>query len=75
VYEFHIAMRGYDRRQVDELVARIEGTLGRAPAAAIPVTAADVRAARFTKKMRGYAPAEVDQALRGALAELERQAP
>jgi DivIVA domain-containing protein len=29
---------------------------------------------RFTKKMRGYAPAEVDEALRDALAELERQA-
>ena len=68
-------MRGYDRRQVDELVARIEGTLGRAPAAAVPVTAADVRAARFDKKMRGYAPMEVDEALRGAVNELERQAP
>ncbi|HUN31588.1 MAG TPA: DivIVA domain-containing protein [Trebonia sp.] len=70
-----MAMRGYDRRQVDELVARIEGTLGRAPAAAVPVTAADVRAARFAKKFRGYAPAEVDEALRDALGELERQAP
>ena len=68
-------MRGYDRRQVDELLARIEGTIGRTPAAGVPVTAADVRAARFTKKMRGYAPAEVDEALRDALAELERQAP
>jgi DivIVA domain-containing protein len=68
-------MRGYDRRQVDELLARIEGTLGRAPAAAVPVTAADVRAARFAKKMRGYAPLEVDEALRGAADELERQAP
>jgi DivIVA domain-containing protein len=75
VHEFHIAMRGYDRRQVDELLARIEGTVGRVPAVAVPVTAADVRAARFTKKMRGYAPAEVDEALRDALAELERQAP
>jgi DivIVA domain-containing protein len=75
VHEFRIAMRGYDRRQVDELLARVEGTLGRGPAAAVPVTAAHVRAARFTKKMRGYAPAEVDAALRDALAELERQAP
>ena len=38
-------------------------------------TADDVRAARFAKKMRGYAPAEVDEALRDALAELERRAP
>jgi DivIVA domain-containing protein len=55
VREFRIAVRGYDRRQVDELLARIEGTTGRAPAVAVAVTAADVRAARFTKKMRGYA--------------------
>jgi DivIVA domain-containing protein len=68
-------MRGYDRRQVDELLARVEATIGRGPAVAVPVTAADVRAARFTKKMRGYAPAEVDKALEDALAELDRQAP
>jgi DivIVA domain-containing protein len=36
---------------------------------------ASICAARFTTKMRGYAPAEVDQALRGAAAELERQGP
>jgi DivIVA domain-containing protein len=68
-----MAMRGYDRRQVDELLARVEGTLGRGPAAAVPVIADDVRAPRFAKKMRGYAPAEADAALRDALAELERQ--
>jgi hypothetical protein len=28
-------MQGHDRRQVDELLARIEGALGRAPAAAV----------------------------------------
>lgn len=39
---FPVAMRGYERRQVDELFARIEGTLGRGPAPAQPVTAADV---------------------------------
>jgi DivIVA domain-containing protein len=68
-------MRGYDRRQVDELLARVAGTLGRGPAVSPPVTAAEVRAARFGKKMRGYAPREVDQALGAAVAELERQFP
>ena len=66
-------MRGYDRRQVDELLARIDGTLGRGPAVLPAVTAADVRAARFDKKTRGYAPREVDEALNAAVAELERQ--
>jgi DivIVA domain-containing protein len=57
-------MRGYDRRQS---MSCSPGSKGRSAApAAVPVTAADVRAARFAKKMRGYAPMEVDEALRGA---------
>lgn len=66
-------MRGYDRRQVDQLLARVDATLGRGPAALPPVTAAEVRAARFDKTTRGYAPKEVDEALNAAVAELERQ--
>jgi len=73
VHSFQVVMRGYDRRQVDELLARIDGTLGRGPAVLPAVTAADVRAARFDKKTRGYAPREVDEALNAAVAELERQ--
>ncbi len=73
VHSFPVVMRGYDRRQVDELLARVDGTLGRGPAVLPPVTAADVRAARFAKKARGYAPGEVDEALNAAAAELERQ--
>jgi DivIVA domain-containing protein len=73
VRSFQIVMRGYDRRQVDELLARIDGTLGRGPAVRTPVTAADVRAARFAKTMRGYAPREVDEALNAAAAELDRR--
>jgi DivIVA domain-containing protein len=74
-YSFHVALRGYDRRQVDELLARVEGTLGRAPVVPPPVTAAEVRAARFARRMRGYASGEVDQALTAAAEELERQFP
>jgi DivIVA domain-containing protein len=66
-------MRGYDPRQVDEMFARIDATLGRGTAALPPVTAADVRAARFDVKMRGYSPKEVDDALIAAVTELERQ--
>jgi DivIVA domain-containing protein len=39
------------------------------------VTAAEVRAARFGKQWRGYAPREVDEALQAAEAELEKQSP
>jgi len=70
---FPVAMRDYERRQVDELFTRIEGTLGRGPASAQPVTAADVRAARFPRSMRGYAPHAVDEALNAAVHELEQQ--
>jgi DivIVA domain-containing protein len=73
VYSFTIVMRGYNRRQVDELLARIDGTLGRGPATDRPVTAADVRAALFGKVMRGYAPSEVDEALAAAEQELQRR--
>lgn len=71
--DFPVAMRGYERRPVDELFARIEGTLGRGPAPAQPVTAADVRAARFPRSMRGYAPRAVDEAMNTAVHELEQQ--
>ena len=43
MHSFQVVMRGYDRRQVDELLARIDGTLGRGPATLPPVTANDVR--------------------------------
>lgn len=70
---FPIVMRGYDRRQVDELFARIDGTLGRGPATPHRVTAADIRATRFAARLRGYAPKEVDEALAAAVHELEQQ--
>jgi DivIVA domain-containing protein len=72
---FTIVLRGYNRTQVDELIARIDGTLGRGPATARPVTAADIRAAQFVRVMRGYAPDEVDQALAAAERELRQRFP
>lgn len=74
-YSFRVALRGYDRREVDELLARVEGTLGRAPLVSPPVTAAEVRDARFAARIRGYAPQDVNQALEVAAEELEQQSP
>jgi DivIVA domain-containing protein len=62
-WAFSMAVRGYSRREVDELLARV--TAGEA-------TAADVRDARFDKQMRGYAPREVDAALAEILEDLDR---
>lgn len=58
-WEFEIAMRGYSRREVDDLLARV---------VAKQVTASDVRQARFHKETRGYAPRDVN----AALAEIEQ---
>jgi DivIVA domain-containing protein len=57
-----MALRGYSRVQVDELFARI---------AAGQVTVADLREAQFGKQMRGYAPRDVDAALREEIRRLE----
>jgi DivIVA domain-containing protein len=63
---------GYTKAEVDEFVARIEGTLGRALPPDRPVTADEVRKVRFsTTRLRpGYDQAEVDAALDRYQAEL-----
>jgi DivIVA domain-containing protein len=69
--DFPRAIRGYHRDQVDALIARIEGTLGRAPLYAPPVTVKDIGDVRFTIVLRGYEAKAVDRALDGYLKELE----
>lgn len=68
---FPYASRGYSRAQVDALVARIEGTLGRAPLYAQPVTAEEVTTMRFARAVRGYRMRAVDEALDTYVRELE----
>lgn len=70
---FSMVMRGYTRREVDELFARIDATLGRGPATSHPVTAADVRATQFGTSLRGYDRREVDEALNAVVQELEQE--
>ena len=69
---FVIVMRGYERQQVDELFARIDSTLGRSSLPGEPVTAADVRAVRFSSSLRGYDPRAVDEAVKQSVQELEQ---
>ncbi|WP_214413415.1 DivIVA domain-containing protein [Sphaerisporangium fuscum] len=54
---------GYDPGQVDALIRRIEATLGRGTLEGSPVTADDIRMARFTTKLGGYNELAVDYAL------------
>lgn len=72
--EFSLVLRGYDPRQVDELVAHVEGTLGRGPLPGRPMTLKQLSWSAFEVVMRGYDRFEVDGALRRyrrELAELE----
>ena len=72
MHSFPVVMRGYARREVDDLFARIDGTLRRGPATGNPVTAAELRATQLSVVMRGYAPREVDEALNAALQAADR---
>ncbi|MFC7732632.1 DivIVA domain-containing protein [Actinomadura keratinilytica] len=66
-----LALRGYDRAQVDGLLRRIGDTL-RGGAA---VTADEVRRTRFDIVLRGYEPRAVDELLRECVLELQAAAP
>ena len=70
---FPVVMRGYSRQEVDDLFARIDATLAGGSVGGEPVTAGELRAAQLSTSMRGYAPRQVDEALRAALQELERR--
>ena len=67
---FPTTLRGYDRSQVDAVFARVDGTLGRVPLTAPPVTPEELGATRFRTALRGYDRAAVDRALRDAAAAL-----
>ena len=63
-WEFEIAMRGYSRQEVDDLLARVDEK---------QETASDVRQARFRKQTRGYAPRDVDAAIAAILQDLDQE--
>ena len=52
--EFEMQMRGYSRREVDELFARID---------AGQVTAQELEGAQLSMQFRGYSRRQVDEAL------------
>ncbi|GII80502.1 hypothetical protein Sru01_54840 [Sphaerisporangium rufum] len=54
---------GYDPDQVDALIQRIEATLGRGVQTGEPITADEIRGARFATRLGGYNELAVDYAL------------
>lgn len=68
---FPVALRGYDRAEVDALFDRIENALDGGP----PLTADQVRRARFRIAVRGYQRMAVDEMLRECMRELQAVVP
>ncbi|MFC6878944.1 MULTISPECIES: DivIVA domain-containing protein [Actinomadura] len=66
-----VALRGYDRAQVDDLLARVAKALNGGPA----LRADDVRATRFDTVLRGYEPSAVDALVQECIRELQAVAP
>ncbi|GAA4218153.1 hypothetical protein GCM10023075_00260 [Streptosporangium album] len=64
---------GYDPDQVDALVRRIEGALGRGAPDGEPITADEIRAARFRTKLGGYHEVAVDFALQAFIVAVENR--
>ncbi|GAA2860438.1 hypothetical protein GCM10010517_19070 [Streptosporangium fragile] len=62
---------GYDPDQVDSLIRRIEGTLGRGSPDGEPITADEIREARFRTKLGGYHEIAVDFALEAFIVAIE----
>ena len=61
---FSVVLRGYNREQVDDLVAKVEGTLGRAPLRGDPIDLKRFGWVEFDLELRGYDPFEVDGVMR-----------
>ncbi len=68
--QFDVALRGYDRSQVDALVARAAAALRSIDPALRQAVARDVRSAAFRVALRGYDRAQVDDYFAGILAAL-----
>lgn len=66
-----VALRGYDRGQVDDLLERISRALNGGP----PVSPDEVRTTRFDIVLRGYEQRVVDELVRECIRELRTVAP
>src|SRR3954454_24880118 len=72
---YPVAVRGYDRKQVDALLDRIAQAEENGLEQGQPVTADEVRASRFDVVMRGYDRRAVDTELHEHIRRLEAAVP
>jgi DivIVA domain-containing protein len=68
--EFNLALRGYDRQQVDMVVERAEKATASSDPALRAAVREQLRAPNFSVVLRGYHRHEVDSFLKAMLAEL-----
>jgi DivIVA domain-containing protein len=72
---YPVAVRGYDRKQVDALLDRLVGANGHGSPQGLPVTADEIQASRFDVVLRGYDRRAVDAALHEHIRRLEASGP
>jgi DivIVA domain-containing protein len=75
VARFQVVLRGYDRRQVDAFIDRVEGTLGRGPLNGSPVSIEEAGDVRFDVVLRGYARHDVEARISQYRQELQGRGP
>lgn len=68
--DFTVALRGYDRAEVDRVLGAADAALASGGETARAAAGAALRAARFPERLRGYARAEVDRAVADRLRRL-----
>ncbi|GAA2478912.1 hypothetical protein [Winogradskya humida] len=68
--KFLIAMRGYDIRQVDRLLASADEAIASGSEAQRDSAREALTNPEFTQRLRGYARIEVDEAIRDRLTKL-----
>jgi DivIVA domain-containing protein len=70
--EFSVVLRGYDRLEVDALIARAGEAIQSSEPALRAAVRDELRAARLTVRMRGYDRSQVDGVLRRYAEQLDR---
>lgn len=68
--EFMIALRGYDMAEVDRLIARGEQAAASSNIGLRATMRAELSSAHLRRRIRGYAPHQVDRAIKDLMARL-----
>ena len=69
--EFDLALRGYDRLQVDDMMQRAEAAAASTDPALRARTCHELRSVQFSVVLRGYKRPEVDHFLKALADEIE----